>query len=213
MIDLIQYENFLSQKKATKGLLENKRENLLIEIKDHQTYLMDIEEALGVMNDVSLLVQREFKEVVEILVTQALQFILGDNHSFEIDSKIARNQPEIHLFIVIDGERFSPQDDEFSGGQADVVSFALRVILWAIQAERTRASLLFDEPFRNLHGTKNAESVREMVRYLSKTLHLQFIIITQDEELVDVADAAFIVTKELGISKVELMEKVHSYEA
>ena len=178
MIDLIQYENFLSQKKATKGLLENKRENLLIEIKDHQTYLMDIEEALGVMNDVSLLVQREFKEVVEILVTQALQFILGDNHSFEIDSKIARNQPEIHLFIVIDGERFSPQDDEFSGGQADVVSFALRVILWAIQAERTRATLVFDEPFRNLHGTENARTIREMVKYLSKTLGLQFIIIT-----------------------------------
>ena len=208
MIDLIQYENFLSSKKATKEILETKRETLLVEIKDHQTYLMDIEESLGVMNDVSLLVQREFKEVVEILVTQALKFILGDNHSFEIDSKIARNQPEIHLFIVIDGERFSPQDDEFSGGQADVVSFALRVILWAIQSERTRATLVFDEPFRNLHGTENARAIREMVKYLSETLCLQFIIITQDEELVDVADAAFIVTKERGVSKVELMEKL-----
>ena len=210
MIDLIKYENFLTQKKATKGLLENQREVLLLGIKDCQTYLKDIEESLGAMNDVSLLVQQEFKEVVEVLVTQALKFIFGDNHSFEIDSKIARKQPEIHLFIVIDGERFSPQDDEFSGGQADVVSFALRVILWAIQSERTRAALVFDEPFRNLHGTENAKAIREMVQYLSKTLALQFIIITQDEELTEVADAVFLVTKERGISKVELIEKVRN---
>ncbi len=210
MINLIQYENFLSTKKASKELLETQEAGLLISIEDCQTYLKDIEEALGTMNDVSLLVQQEFKEVVEVLVTQALKFIFGDNHSFEIDSKIARNQPEIHLFIVIDGERFSPQDDEFSGGQADVVSFSLRIILWAIQSERTRAMLFFDEPFRNLHGTENAKTIREMVQYLSKTLALQFIIITQDEELVEVADAAFFITKSRGVSTVELMERVRS---
>lgn len=208
MIDLIRYENFLVQKKATKELLGTQKETLLLGIEECQTYLKDIEESLGAMNDVGMLVQQEFKEVVEVLVTDALKFVFGDNHSFEIDSKIARNQPEIHLFIVIDGERFSPQDDEFSGGQADVVSFSLRVILWAIQSERTRATLVFDEPFRNLHGTENAKAIREMIQYLSKTLSLQFIIITQDEELVDVADAAFIITKIRGISKVELMEKV-----
>ena len=208
MIDILKYEKFLSEKKVTKELLENTGKSLLIEIEDRQNYLIDLEEALNVMNDVSILVQQEFKEVVEILVTDALKFIFGDNHAFEIDSKISRNQPEIHFFIVIDGERFSPQDDEFSGGQADVASFALRVILWAIQYERTRSTLVFDEPFRNLHGTENAKSIREMIQYLSKMLNLQFIIITQDEELTEAADAAFLVVKERGISKVELMEKV-----
>jgi len=208
MIDLLKYEKFLNQKKATKELLENKVKNLGIEIKDRQDHLANLEEALDIMNVVGILVQQEFEEVVEILVTDALQFVFGDNHSFEIDSKIERNQPEVHMFIVIDGERFSPKDDEFSGGQADVVSFALRIILWAIQYERTRATLVFDEPFRCLHGTQNATSIREMIQYLSKMLNLQFIIITQDEELTEAADAAFLVTKERGISKVELMEKV-----
>lgn len=208
MIDLVKYEKFLIQKKTAKEFLEKERERLLIEVDGHQKYLVDLEEALNVMNDVSILVQEEFKEVVEILVTQALKFIFGDNHSFEIDSEIARNQPEIHLFIVIDGERFSPRDDEFSGGQADVVSFSLRVILWAIQDERTRNTLFLDEPFRNLHGTENAAAIREMIQYLSKMMSLQFIIVTQDEELSKAADASFLVTKERGISKVELIEKV-----
>lgn len=207
-MNLVEYEKFLNQKKVTKELLEDSTKNLQIEIVDHQNYLRNLEEALDIMNVVGILVQQEFEEVVEVLVTDALQFVFGDNHSFEIDSKIERNQPEVHMYIVIDGERFSPKDDEFSGGQANVVAFALRVIFWAIQYNKTRATLLFDEPFRCLHGSKNAESVREMVQYLSKMLNLQFIIITQDEELTEAADASFLVVKEKGISKVELMEKV-----
>lgn len=210
MIDLIKYEKFLNQKKAAKELFESTLESLQIEIKNRQSYLTNLEESLDIMNVVGILVQQEFEEVVEVLVTQALKFVFGDNHSFEIDGKIERNQPEIHIFIVIDGERFSPRDDEFSGGQADVVSFALRVILWAIQSERTRATLVLDEPFRNLHGTENAAAIREMIQYLSEMLNLQFIIITQDEELTKAADVSFIVTKERGISKVELIEKVRN---
>jgi len=205
---LTKYEKFLAKKKATRELLENAAKKLELEISSRRKHLIDLEEALEVMNIVSVLVQQGFEEVVEVLVTQALKFVFGDNYSFEIDSSISRNQPEINMFIVIDGERFSPKNDELSGGQADVVSFALRIVLWAIQDERTRATLVFDEPFRNLHGVKNAEAVREMIQYLSKTLSLQFIIITQDEELTKVADCSFLVTKEKGVSKVELMEKL-----
>ena len=204
-MNLIKYTDFLSEKKAEIKLLKSKIEDLGVEIVSHQNCLVDLEKALAVMNTVSILVQQEFEEVVEELVTQALKFVFGDNHSFELEGSISHNQPEVHMYIVIDGERFSPKDDEFSGGQADVVSFALRIILWAIQYERTQPTLIFDEPFRNLHGLKNAEAVREMTQYLAKTMGLQFIIISQDEELVNIADAAFMVTKSEGVSSVEFL--------
>jgi len=207
-MDLVKYENFLNEKKATQKLLESKVENLEVEIVGHQNCFVDFEKALEVMNTVSVLVQQEFEEVVEVLVTQALKFVFGDNHSFELEGSISHNQPEVHMYIVIDGERFSPKDDEFSGGQADVVSFALRIVLWAIQYTRTRPVLICDEPFRNLHGLKNADAVREMTQYLAKTMGLQFIIISQDEKLVEIADAAFMVTKSEGVSSVELIERV-----
>ena len=207
-MDLTKYKNFLSEQKATQKLLESRVEELGVEIISHQNCLVDLEEALEVMNTVSVLVQQEFEEVVEVLVTQALKFVFGENHSFELEGGISHNQPEVHMYMVIDGERFSPKDDEFSGGQADVVSFALRIILWAIQYEATRPTLIFDEPFRNLHGLKNAEAVREMVQYLAKTMGLQFIIITQDEELTKVADAAFVVTKSDSVSGVEYLAKL-----
>jgi DNA repair exonuclease SbcCD ATPase subunit len=211
-MNLTKYETFLNDKKAEKRLFEEDIKFLQSNIAKRSDYLSALDEALDVLNVVGILVQEEFQEVVEILVTDALRFIFGDNHSFEIDSIIARNQPEVHMFIVIDGERFSPEDNEFSGGQANVVSFALRVIMWAIQYDRTRPTLIFDEPFRCLHGTDNASSIKEMIQYLSKTLNLQFIIITQDEELTNAADISFLVRKEKGISKVEVLEKIKEYK-
>lgn len=207
-MDLIKYETFLNQKLVAKEFLEDEVKLLQKDIVDRSNYLSVLDESLDVINVVGILVQQEFQEVVETLVTDALKFIFGDNHLFEIDSTISHNQPEVHMFIVIDGERFSPKDDELSGGQANVVSFALRVIMWAIQAERTRPTLLFDEPFRCLHGTENAAAIKEMIQYLSKTLHLQFIIITQDEELTNAADVSFLVRKEKGISKVEIIQNI-----
>lgn len=206
MVDIVKYEKFLSGKQELLKSKATEVEKLEVEIVNHQNHLTDLEKALEVMNTVSILVQQEFEEVVEVLVTQALKFVFGDNHSFELDSNISRNQPEVSMYLVIDGERFSPKDDEFSGGQADVVSFALRIILWAIQYNRTRPTLIFDEPFRNLHGLKNAEAVREMTQYLAKTMGLQFLIISQSEELVEIADAAFYVRKEGGVSIVEKKE-------
>lgn len=201
MMDLIKYEKFLNEKKATQELLKSKVKQLEIEIVSHQNCLVNLEKALEVMNTVSILVQQEFTEVVESLVTQALKFVFGDNHSFELGSNISRNQPEVNMYLVIDGERFSPKDDEFSGGQADVVSFALRIILWAIQYKRTRSTLIYDEPFRNL-SRNHIGRVSEMMKYLSETLNLQLIIITHIGELVEVSDMAFYVEKVEGVSVV-----------
>jgi len=211
-MNLTKYEEFLDRKRITKELLETETGQLQVEIVERSDVLSALDEALDVLNVVGILVQQEFQEVVELLVTDCLKFVFGDSHSFELDSTISRNQPEVHMFIVIDGERFSPKDDELSGGQADVVSFALRIILWAIQYDRTRPTLVFDEPFRCLHGTENASSIREMIQYLSKMMELQFIIITQDEELTNAADMAFLIRKERGISKIEILENVRNFD-
>jgi DNA repair exonuclease SbcCD ATPase subunit len=202
-MDLSKYENFLNQKKATQELLKSKMSKLGTSIEGHKAHLKNLEEALDIMNTVGTLVQQEFEEVVEELVTQALRFVFGDSYSFEVESKISRNQPEINLYINVDGERYIPEDDS-SGGEMDVASFALRVILWAIQYDRTEATLLCDEPFRNVDPNK-LPCLREMVRYLSDMLGIQFIIVTHSPELAGGANRSFAVVREKGISKVKLL--------
>lgn len=204
-MDLTKYEDFLNEKKATRTLKKGEKEKLISNIKEGEVYLGDLEEALVVMNSVGVLVQQKFERVVEELVTQALQFVFGDVYSFEVESKIVRNQPEIFMYINVDGEGYSPRDEETSGGETDVASFALRVILWAIQYDKTEPTLILDEPFRNL-SRNHINQVNEMLQYLSRMLGLQIIIISHIYELAETADTVFYVRKVEGVSVVEKKE-------
>lgn len=205
-MDLTKCEAFLNEKKAARSLLRSKVEELNSSIKDSKIRFKNFEEALDIMNTVGVLVQQEFERVVEELVTQALQFVFGSSYSFEVESEIIRNQPEISLYINVGGERYSPRDEETSGGETDVASFALRVVLWAIQYDKTEPILIFDEPFRYVHGSRTPY-LREMIRYLSDMLGIQFIIVTDDDELALEADLAHIVVKKNGISEVKLLSE------
>ena len=184
ILDITLYTKCLNTALAKQQILEDDVKTQSKRVHDLERSVADITVALEAMNTTGVLVQKEFKGVIEELVTQALQYVYGDTHSFKLESKIIRNQPEVYMYLIIDGEEFSPRDDEVSGGQADVVSFALRVILWAMQQERTRATLIFDEPFKFLGNGVEASAVGQMLLYLSKMLKLQFLIVTHNTNIV-----------------------------
>ena len=203
-MNLTNYKDFLSSKKATLNLLTEKKENFLTRIEELNIESKNLVEAQEVMNIVGVLAQEEVKQVVESLVTQALQAVFGENYSFEIESKIVRNQPEIHIYVVEGGERtpIKSADDNQSGGVADLISFVLRVVFWAINGERTRNCLVFDEPLKNLDSQRLA-LLGEMIQLLSEMLGLQFIIITHEEKLSLIGNISYSVIKKDGISLVE----------
>lgn len=212
MMDLKKYNKFVSVTEAKKQLLDQEISDLTKLGEIYACNLGHLETALQAMNTVGILVQREFKGVIEELVTQALQYVYGPTHSFEIESKVARSQPEMYMYLVIDGERFSPRDEEVSGGQADVVAFALRVILWAMQQDRTRPTLIFDEPFRNLGNSHHAQAIGEMLTYISDMLGLQFLIVTHNSGIVTSKMTRYNVTMTKGVSTVEKVEALTRVE-
>jgi DNA repair exonuclease SbcCD ATPase subunit len=205
-MNLTKYKDFLSSKKATLNLLTEKKQNLLSRIEELKTNTKNLTEAQEVMNIVGVSAQEEVKQVIESLVTQALQAVFGESYSFEIESKIVRNQPEIHMYVVEGGERTPVRsaDDNQSGGIIDLISFTLRVVFWAINSSRTRNCLVFDEPFKNLDSQRLA-LLGEIIKLLSKMLDVQFIIITRENQLsiIGISDASYSVTKKDGISLVE----------
>jgi len=201
MIDLKKYRDFLLSKDAEKRYLENKRVVISKELFDLQQSLSDLTEAQDIMNAVGVLAQTEVKEVIESLVTKALQSIYGPEYSFEIENAVLRNQPETYFYVVINGVRNSLRE-ELGGGVVDTVGFALRVILWALQNTRTDNVLILDEPFRNL-SRNHIGQVKEMIKYLSEALGLQIIIVSHIEELGEEAGAVFCVEQINGTSFVK----------
>lgn len=198
-MDINKYRSFLVEVQTRRRMLEDRRSDLRLQLSEAEKRAESLRLAQDIMNQVGVLAQSEIKDVIEHLVSQALQFTHGPNYSFEMDNRVARNQPETYMYVVIDGQRNSLKD-ELGGSVVDVVCFALRVVFWAIQVPRTEPVLLLDEPFKN--GGKQ-EALCQMIKYLSDLLGVQFVIITYDNRVVGIADACYQVTQSNGVSQVE----------
>ena len=114
---------------------------------------------------------------------------------------LQNNRPQINL-LVQDGENepYIPKEEQ-GGGLLDIISFALRVVLWSLEKPRSRNILIMDEPFR---WTGNlTELAANMMKEISKKLGLQIIMVTHDERLMEIADKSWLCKKEKELSVVK----------
>jgi len=196
------YEKFLANSTALKEMLTQKVSTLQSKFDELSLGIKSIDEAHDVMNAVSILSQEETKGVIEDLVTQALQAVYGETYSFEIENRIQRGQPETYLYVVIGNDKYLIKGDELGGGVIDVVSFALRVVIWAINDPKTDNVLILDEPLKNLDNERLI-LFGNIIKELSKALGLQMIIVTHENQIAEIADASYYVKKEKEVSIVE----------
>ena len=203
-MNLILYENFLLENKTRKKLFEEKKNTLESSISVLEKEITNLKEAQEVMSITGILAQENVKKLIECLVTHALQAVFGKEYSFELDSQISRNKPEMEMWVVENGVRYNPKDEK-GGGIIDVVSFALRVVLWTISEPKSNNVLVLDEPFRCI-SVGITDFLGEMLREISQQLGLQIIMITHSETLAEKGDSRFYVRKANGISSVEKLE-------
>jgi len=160
----------------------------------------DLLEARTLMNSVGITAQDSVKTIIEDLVTKALQTVFSDEYSFVVSNEIIRNKPETILKVNKNGHEFMLKDDLEGGGLLDVVSFALRVILWAFEEKKSRNTIVLDEPGKFISEDK-IDLFGLMIKELSSSLDIQFIIVTHEGALIESADIGYKVTQEAGISR------------
>jgi len=195
------YKKFYYSKQSKLDSLMLKKsevEELLSNIKKCKE---DLNKAKDVMNAVGILAQQEVKTVIEDLVTNAMQSVFGPEYEFKIEDEIKHGKPESYLYIVKNGKRRSLKD-ESGGTVAVLVAFVLRVVLWAISSNKTRNTLILDEPLKDASADK-MEFFGEMIKKLSNMLGIQFIIITHEDEITKSSDTVFVVKQTNEISYVE----------
>lgn len=196
-----QFISFRTECKLILNSLEIKEQ----EFKILKEYNENLQKARAVVASAGMITQTYLKEYIENLITTALQAVFEEDYQFIIDFDIKRNRPEAKISLKIRGEEVDPKDS-VGGGVLDVASFALRVVLWSIQNPRSSNTIVLDESFKFLHG--NLENASQLLKKLSKDLGLQFIIVTQLDELSQYADKTFVVkhngkhseVKELGVT-------------
>ena len=94
---------------------------------------------------------------------------------------------------------FNPGD--MGGSILDPISFAFRIVLRNFQDNKVRNVFILDEPMKNCGHGELLNQAANMFKEISHKLGIQLIIITHENELIDIADKSFLIVRNNGISQ------------
>ena len=185
-----EFSEVKARHKLLKGDLDTKLEKIMTE-KDR---VGEMVKARWVLTEVATLTQKRFKEKVETLVTMAIRSVFDRPFQFLLEFERKRNKmecrPEIKELVDGKSRTFDPSED-MGGGIVDIISFALRVVLWSLENPRSRSVIVLDEPMKNLG--KLVSLAGQVLKEISHRLNFQLLIVTHEEELIEIADRAYYV--------------------
>lgn len=192
-----QINKFVTERIQKKSLLNGL-------IADHQRKLSAVQydydtlvEVRRVISEAARVTQLQFKGFVETLVTMAIQTVFPEEqYKFVMEFDLKANRSEINL-LVQQGEKepYCPEDEQ-GGGLLDIISFALRVVMWSLEKPRSRPIFIMDEPFR--YCGKLTPLAGNMAKEVSQKLGMQIIMVTHEDSLSEIADRCWFVKREKG---------------
>jgi len=149
-------------------------------------------------------IQNAIRTALTSLCTAALKDVFYDKDvSFGIEFHQQKNATVVEMFIEEDGIRYDPLESR-GHGMADLLTFALRVSVLALQPT-LRKVLILDEPFTRISEEYRDRAI-EFVKEVSAKTGVQIILVTHIPELARNADKVFNVKMVDSISYVTEQE-------
>lgn len=192
-----QIQAFVQERKLQKQVLQKQLDNQLSNKQALQNRYDDLVEARRIISEAARSTQLQFQGFVESLVTMAIQTVFPEQqYRFVMEFDLRANRSEINL-LVQQGEKeaYRPEDEQ-GGGLLDVLSFALRVVMWSLEKPRSRPVFVMDEPFR--YCGKLTSLAGNMMKEISQKLGIQIIMVTHEDSLSEIADKSWLVRREKG---------------
>ena len=153
--------------------------------------------------------QERFKAKIDSLVSMAIKSVYDRPFGFELVFEEKRNKTEARplIYEIVDGEKeyYDDPENELGGGIVDICAFALRCVLWTMEKPRSRNVFVFDEPGKNLGSLITLFG--QMLRETSHALKIQMIVITHDEQLIEIADRVYRISHDGRESHIELIKE------
>lgn len=141
---------------------------------------------------------------VELLVTQALQFVFGADMEFKVAVEEKRDRPDAEFYVCStygDYQVETAPQDARGGGVVDVISLALRLALLHAFQPPVGGPAILDEPGKHV-SEEYAPQLAQFLKGFSQSLGRQVIMVSHNQHLADSADFAYLVELHQGISSI-----------
>ena len=199
-MNIQKYRHYIEKQKGKKEQILKNIQEIQNILKKEKTNIQNIEEAQLILQAVAQETQSYYELYISEIVTNALVSIFDDTYTFRLIFKSKRGKTEAEFYLLKNNNIIQIKDS-VGGGVVDIISFALRIALWKIQQPASANTVILDEPFKFVDYSLK-QKIGELIKLLSEKLNIQFIIVTHDKELIDIADELFKVEKQQDTSKI-----------
>jgi len=193
MVDITSLRARLERGKGQRAAFQASLAEAKADLKEIKAHLIDIKEGRAIIQRVAQDTQRQVEFHMSHLVTKALNAVYTKPYEFRIEFVERRGKTECDMFLIEDDEKLDPLTMT-GGGVCDIIAFVLRLAIWSI--DKSRPTLICDEPFKFLHSEELQTRCSEMVKTISEQLGLQIIIVSDQPKLI--ANADKVITLEKG---------------
>jgi DNA repair exonuclease SbcCD ATPase subunit len=204
MLTLQQYQEKLQQALGEKRRLENQLQKAREDLEQAEEDLQTIEKAQAFIQKIAQETQNQLSYRVEDIVQMGIDTCFPGDFQFRLKFETKRGKTEASLDLIQEGWSIDPLAS-CGGGVSSIEAFGLRIASWSL--ERTNNTIWLDEPFKDINGEHIRQAACEVLKQVSHQLGIQFIIITGDQEIVNVADRVFDVRIRKGVSHVTVSDK------
>lgn len=192
------FNQYLNVKAERKSLLKRLEEEQ-IRLEQAKKELQTNEDTQQLLFESIKIINQEFKTKLEKTSTLAIRKVFKRNLELKVNYIEKSWGVETQINVIENGLPLDPEDD-MGGSIIEVISLIIRLILRDLSKDRSRKTIILDEPFR--WSGKLIELIAQIIKEFSEEFGLQFIIVTHDEILEDIADRIFKIERQDKISKV-----------
>lgn len=187
------YSILKSESKLIDSRIKEKQSNLK-ELKTERQALIDTKQ---VLIDSIKIINSHFKKKIETITSQVVKRVFKRDIKIEVNFETKSYGVEANIKVIENNIELDPMDD-MGGSIIEVISLIIRLVLREISSERLRKTIILDEPF-NWAGDLII-LIGQIIKEFSKDI--QFIILTHDDRLEDIADRIYRIERQDFMSKI-----------
>lgn len=208
------FETELIMAKTDKKNIESKISSLKSKIASLESSNDMLTRCIAVLTQAGTQSRDSARTHFEKIITDALQFVTqSTDYEFVIKELTGRQKASYEFYIksTVNGVECIQKPEEANGGGfVDIISVAMKYAYLEIfnDPKVMSGTLLYDEPGKMISADMSVKFA-EYIKFLGKQYGRQTIMITHNENLANVADKTYIVSKGAnGVSKVEEPQSV-----
>lgn len=187
------YSILKSESKLIDSRIKEKQSSLK-ELKTERQALIDTKQ---VLIDSIKIINSHFKKKIETITSQVVKRVFKRDIKIEVNFETKSYGVEANIKVIENNIELDPMDD-MGGSIIEVISLIIRLVLREISSERLRKTIILDEPF-NWAGDLII-LIGQIIKEFSKDI--QFIILTHDDRLEDIADRIYQIERQDFMSKI-----------